>query len=131
MSFGLFRALEDQLPILSKVWIGIFSGISVDPSPNRTVKILQDNGFQFAPLQERLKLDMERGRFQSLGFPTKFHLGVKKSESCEKFLQVRCQNYSVDFEELKKAARDASEALHFGVEGKKLLEVLEMAWEKS
>jgi glycosyltransferase involved in cell wall biosynthesis len=33
-------------------------------------------------------------------------------------------------EELKGAAREASEALHFGGEGKKLLEILEMAWGK-
>ena len=105
MSFGLFHALEDQLPIVSKVWIGTFSEISVDPRPNRTVKLLQENGFQCAPLQERLKLDMRQGRFQtrlkSLWFATKFHLGIKKSESCEKFLQIRYQNYSVDFESLQ------------------------------
>ena len=32
---------------------------------------------------------------------------------------------------LKRAARDASEALYLGEKGQKLLEVLEMAWKKS
>ncbi len=77
----------------------------MDPRPNRTMTLLHDNGFDCSPLQEPQKISSRRGRFRTkfkyLWFATRFHLGIKKSESCEKFLQSRYHNYSMNFESLQ------------------------------
>jgi glycosyltransferase involved in cell wall biosynthesis len=90
---------------MSKVWIGTFSELTVDPRPNRTMTLLQDRGFNCSPLQETKKIVSRRRRTQAklkyLWFATRFHLGIKKSESCEKFLKVRYHDYSVNSESLK------------------------------
>lgn len=90
---------------MHKVWIGTFSEISVDPRPSRTMKLLQDNGFHCAPLLESRKIITAKGRFQKklnyVWLATKFHLGIKKDESCEKFLRIRYQDYLLNCESLK------------------------------
>jgi hypothetical protein len=100
-----FHDAKVQLPKVSKVWIGTFSEISTDPRPSRTMKLLQDKGIYCGPIQDIWKPDTAQRRFQTrfkyLWFATKFHLGIQKSKSCEKFLQVRYQNYLVNFESLK------------------------------
>ena len=77
----------------------------MDPRPNRTMTLLQAKGFDCSPLLETQKTVSRRGRFQTkfkyFWFATRFHLGIKKNESCEKFLQLRYRNYSVNFESLK------------------------------
>lgn len=90
---------------MSKIWIGTFSEISRDPRPNRAMKLLQSNGLNCAPLQKLQKVNLGRGKFKtklkSFWFATRFHLGIQKNQSCEKFLQIRYRNYLVNLESLK------------------------------
>ncbi len=105
MHYEFFHDSKVLLPKVSRAWIGTFSEISKDPRPSRTMKLLQEKGIPCGPIQENLKADTEQRKFQTrfkyLWFATKFHLGIQKNKSCEKFLQIRYQNYIVNIESLE------------------------------
>jgi hypothetical protein len=60
----------------------------------------------------------------------KWGFGIFTQEFSEiELVQLLNSLSTTKIEELKRAARAASEALHFGIEGERLFEVLESAWE--